>query len=141
MRFFLDANVLFSAAHHPDGNGRALFELAAITRGARLISSRFAIEEAARNIALKYPERVKDLERLTADLEICAEPTPNAIAAAGLAGLPAKDAPILGGAISARARALVTGDRRHFGALFGRTIEGVMVITPAEAVVMLLPRG
>ena len=138
MRLFLDANVVFSAAHNPDGNGRALFQLAAARRGARLISSRFAIEEAARNIALKYPERLSDLERLTADLEVCAEPTPSAVAAAASVGLPAKDAPILAAAIGARARVLVTGDRQHFSPLFGKTIEGVTVIMPAEAVVMLL---
>jgi 6-phosphogluconolactonase len=28
-RFFLDANVIFTAAHNPNGNGRALFRLAA----------------------------------------------------------------------------------------------------------------
>ena len=87
------------------------------------------------------PRASKIWKKLIADLELGAEPAPRANAAAGSAGLPAKDAPILGGAISARARALVTGDRQHFGALFGRTIEGVMVITPAEAVAMLLPRG
>ena len=25
-RFFLDANVIFTAAHNPNGNGRALFD-------------------------------------------------------------------------------------------------------------------
>jgi len=141
MRLFLDANVVFSAAHNPDGNSRALFQLTSATRDARLISSKFAIEEATRNLAFKYPERLEDLKRLISDLEICAEPTPRAIAVAVSAGLPAKDAPILGGAIGARAHALVTGDRQHFGPLFGRTIEGVTVVTPAEAVIMLLSRG
>ena len=48
--------------------------------------------------------------------------------------LPDKDLPILAAAIAARASALVTGDRRDFGHLYGTTIEGVEVLTPAEAV-------
>jgi len=133
MRLFLDANVVFSAAHNPHGNSRALFLLASATHDARLISSRFAIEEATRN-----PQHLEDLKRLISGLEICAEPTPRAIAAAVPAGLPAKDAPILGGANGARTHVLVTGDRQHFGPLFGKAIDGATVVTPAEAVTMLL---
>lgn len=138
MRMFLDANVLFSAAHTAEGNGRALFQLAAVRRSTRLISSRFAIEEAARNIALKYPESAADLEELVAQLEVCAEPTPGGVATAASAGLPDKDAPILAAAMGAHADILVTGDRQHFGGLFGQVIEGVTVISPAEAVMRLL---
>jgi len=50
-RFFLDANVIFTAAHNPNGNGRALFRLAA-EQQLELIVSRYALEEAARNIAV-----------------------------------------------------------------------------------------
>jgi predicted nucleic acid-binding protein len=38
-----------------------------------------------------------------------------------------KDAPVLLAAISARADILVSGDKRHFNHLFGKTIEGVRV--------------
>jgi predicted nucleic acid-binding protein len=55
MRIFLDANVLFSAARNPDGNCAALVRLAGRRRCA-LLSSRFAIEEARRNLALKSPQ-------------------------------------------------------------------------------------
>jgi len=55
--FFLDANVIFTAAHNPDGNGRALFRLAA-EQQLELVSSRYALEEAARNIAVNFPECV-----------------------------------------------------------------------------------
>ena len=141
MRLFLDANVVFSAAHNPDGNSRALFPFASNTHDVRLISSRFAIEEATRNLALQYLTRLDDLKGLISALGTCAEPTPRAITATVSAGLPAKDAPILGGTIGARAHALVTGDRQHFGPIFGQTIDGVTVVTPAEAVILLLSRG
>lgn len=40
-----------------------------------------------------------------------------------------KDAPLLCAAIRGRCRYFVTGDRRDFGHLYGRTIEGVEVIS------------
>jgi hypothetical protein len=46
--------------------------------------------------------------------------------------LPEKDKPILLAAIDARATHLVTGDVRHFGPYFGKTIEEILVVTPAR---------
>ena len=43
-----------------------------------------------------------------------------------------KDVPILAAAISARCTHLVTGDNQHFGPLFGHTVEGVCILTPAQ---------
>ena len=37
---------------------------------------------------------------------------------------------MLGAAIRLRCDALVTGDRTHFGALYGRTIAGVTIHSP-----------
>jgi uncharacterized protein len=131
-RFFLDANVIFTAAHNPDGNGRALFKLAAEQR-IELVSSRYALEEAARNIAVKFPGCVAGFNILIEGLQLVAEPGRAEIQLAAARGLPDKDVPILAAAIGARA-ALVTGDRRDFGHLYGKTIEGIAVLTPAEAV-------
>jgi predicted nucleic acid-binding protein len=132
-RFFLDANVIFTAAHNPDGNGRALFRLAA-ERQLELVSSRYALEEAARNIAVKFPECVGEFKSLIASLRLVAEPSQAEIQVAAARRLPDKDVPILAAAIAARASALVTGDRRDFGHLYGTTIDGVGVLTSAEAV-------
>jgi len=44
--------------------------------------------------------------------------------------LPAKDRPVLAAAIHPSCGALVTGDRTHFGALYGRTIHGVTNHSP-----------
>lgn len=54
-------------------------------------------------------------------------------------GLPPKDAPILAAAVQARADLLVTGDSRDFGPFFGRTLRGVKVVTPAQALAAVLP--
>jgi predicted nucleic acid-binding protein len=132
-RFFLDANVIFTAAHNPDGNSRALFRLAA-QQQLELVSSRYALEEAARNIAVKFPECVAEFNTLIAGLLLVAEPSQAEIQLAATRFLPDKDVPILAAAIAARAAALVTGDRRDFGHLYGTTVEGVAILTPAEAV-------
>lgn len=132
-RFFLDANVIFTAAHNFDGNGRALFRLAAAHR-LELVSSRYAVEEAARNIALKLPGCVTQFNGLIASLLLVAEPSEAEIQRAAAHGLPYKDRPILAAASRGKATALVTGDRRDFGHLYGRTIEGMAMMTPADAV-------
>ena len=44
--------------------------------------------------------------------------------------LPVKDRPVLAAAIHQSCDALVTGDRTHFGALYGRTIHGVTIHSP-----------
>ncbi len=53
-RVFLDANVLFTAAHNPAGKASLLFELA--RRGHwTLITCQLAYEEARRNVRIKFP--------------------------------------------------------------------------------------
>lgn len=43
-----------------------------------------------------------------------------------------KDAPILQAAIGVQATHLLTGDVKHFAHLFGVTVEGVLILPPAE---------
>ena len=51
MRLFLDANILFTAAHNPKGKARLVIELG--TQGYwELFSSRNALEEARRNLEI-----------------------------------------------------------------------------------------
>jgi predicted nucleic acid-binding protein len=137
MRVFLDANVLFSAAYRDTGSVRVFFEIAA--RGVcSLVASPYAIEEARRNIAMRYPDRAAALEALAARIEACREPSPETVAKALGAGLPAKDAPILAAAVEAGCHILVTGDRTHFGKLYGRRWNGTAVMLPADAVELLI---
>ena len=137
MRLFLDANVVFSAAHNSQGNARALFQLAAGS-WCRLLSSPYALEEARRNIALRYPAVIRELDRLIAALEVVPEGRPERISRALLLGVPEKDAPILAAAAQAGADCLVTGDKRHFGHLYDRKLESLTVRSPAETLKYLL---
>jgi predicted nucleic acid-binding protein len=137
VRLFLDANVLFTAAHNPGGRSAALFQL---TRAGlcTLVTSPHALEEARRNLRLKYPSAANALEELVAVTSVEPEASSNGVAWALERGLPLKDAPILAAAAQAHCDVLVTGDRTHFGPLYGRRVRGVEVLSPAQALERLL---
>lgn len=121
---FLDANVLFSAAYRPGAGLRRLWELPEV----RLVTSAYASEEARRN--LSDTDQLARLDTLAGRMEIRVEesdvPLPEGVA------LPAKDRPILGGAIRVGATHLLTGDMRHFGPYIGRTVGGVRILFPGD---------
>lgn len=137
MRVFLDANVLFSAAYREAGSVRAFFALAS-AGACSLVSSAHAVEEARRNISVKHPGRVVDLEALLEKVELCPEPGAATIAWASEAGLPPKDAPVLAAAVEAKCQILATGDRADFGKLFGLRLRGTLVLLPVDAIDLLL---
>jgi len=137
VRLFLDANVLFTAAYSPEGRSAALFALAG-SGVCSLVSSRHAIDEACRNLALKSPRSMPGIEQLVALLEVVPEAGPGTVAWAARQGLPPNDAPILAAAVAARVDLLATGDRSHFGHLFGVTVAGVTVVPPGDALARVL---
>jgi predicted nucleic acid-binding protein len=122
-RLFLDANILFSAAYRPNAGLLRLWQL----KNVSLCSSHYALEEARFNLADENQDR--SLARLTQSLQLF---TPSSREFPPGASLPEKDRPILLAAMEARATHLITGDIRHFGRYFGKTIEGILVLTPAE---------
>jgi predicted nucleic acid-binding protein len=137
MRLFLDANVLFTAAHNPEGRSAAIVDLARQGR-CSLLTSPHAATEARRNIRVKYPEVLGRLDGLFEVVEMVGEASPADVAGVLEQQLPLKDAPVLAAAIASGAEVLVTGDRMHFGHLFGRRVRGVKVLSPADALGLLL---
>jgi len=137
VRLFLDANVLFTAAHNPGGRSAAIVQLAR-AGACTLVTSPHAVEEARRNLRLKYSSAVDALEGLLAITSVEAEAPSSGVAWALERGLPLKDAPILAAAAQAHCDVLVTGDRTHFGPLYGRRLRGVEILSPAEALERLL---
>jgi predicted nucleic acid-binding protein len=122
-RIFLDANVLFSAAYRADSGLLAFWKLPNVKLG----SSRYAIEEAKINLEEEAQRsRLAQLSPALQILDARERKLPSGIR------LPEKDAPILLAAIEVQATHLVTGDLRHFGAYFGKIVQGVLVVTPAE---------
>ena len=136
MRVFLDANVLFSAAK-TDGAVRRLLD-ALIGAGHTCHADGFVVEEAQRNLAAKFPEGLAVLERLLARVEVVPLHAPDAALEASLP-LPEKDRPVLAAAIRHRCEVLVTGDRTHFGRLYGRSLHGVVIHSPRSIAEALVP--
>ena len=132
MRLFLDANVLFSAAYSVDGRARGLFSLAK-KKFCTLVTSEHAIAEARRNLMMKHPSAVGDFEHLLNLVARVPEGGPGLVAWAKGYGLPENDAPILAAAAAAGTDFLVTGDRRHFGHLYGNAIGRIRVVTLRDA--------
>jgi uncharacterized protein len=122
-RLFLDANVLFSAAYSANPGLLEFWKLNNVV----LCSSRYALEEAAINLAQEVQKR--RLEKLAAAIEFF-EPISRALSQD--LTLPDKDVPILLAAVAARATHLITGDVRHFGRYFGKSIEGMLVSRPRD---------
>lgn len=110
MRLFLDANVLFTAAHNPRGKAAFVIELA--SRGHwEVVTSELAIEEAQRNLEAKFLPSVEWL--LVLLLHFQQVQTPHGVACP--IAIASKDVPIVLAALGSECTHLLTGDRRHFG--------------------------
>jgi predicted nucleic acid-binding protein len=124
---FLDANILFSVAKS-DGAIRRLLNLLR-EAGHECWADSYVIEEARRNLLLKYPKEAAALDRLLGKIRIVSTAT-SAGNLPELMRIPEKDRLVLAAAIRHGCDAFVTGDRTHFGALFGTTLNGVAIHSP-----------
>ena len=120
MKVFADANVLFSAAD-PASATRIL--LNALFRHATVVINEHVWEEARRNIELKRPRLASHLEEMKPNFQFSSRLT-----MVKDSQLPDKDQPVLNGAVAARCSHLWTGDKRHFGLLYGKTINGTLIV-------------
>ena len=129
MRLFLDANVLFTAAHNPTGKAALVIELGGTTKW-EVVSSSYAVEEARRNIAAKFPAAGKRLEELTGAITVI----PSGMGRDCPLPLPDKDRPIMEAAIRAQASHLLTGDMKDFGPFMNKPKKtaGIVIQTVAE---------
>ncbi len=91
--------------------------------------SDYAIEETRRN--LSEPSQLELLSELLRSVESYPAASLDPALRADIE-LREKDWPILGGAVSARATHLITGDLRDFGPYFGTKLLGVMILRPAD---------
>jgi uncharacterized protein len=134
MRIFLDANILFSAAKS-DGAIRQLLRLLLDARHVCVIDE-FVLAETRRNLVAKYPKAISDFDSIA--LAIGVNPfASDANSTPEFVWLPEKDRPVLASAIRLRCDALLTGDRTHFGAGYGKVFGGVTIYSPralAEAI-------
>ena len=123
-RVFLDANVLFSAAWRENTGLLRLWQ----SSDTALLTSRYAFEEARRN--LETEEQRQRLVRLMVDIQLIPDRAYGDFPPGVF--LPEKERPILLAAIQAQATHLLTGDKRHFGSLYGQSISGVLILRPTD---------
>ncbi len=127
MRIFLDANIPFSAAKSPGSIQRLLALL--LDAGHECWVDDYVLTETRRNLELKAPSGLAVLDRLQKRLRV-APLTQRGTRIDESLGLAEKDRPILAAAIHLACDTLVTGDKTHLGALYGRRIRGVTIHSP-----------
>jgi predicted nucleic acid-binding protein len=129
MRIFLDANILFSAAKSAGAVRAFLAQLRAT--GHILVVDGYVAGEARRNLEAKFPQALGDFEILLTQVEatpgVCGT-LPKMIAP----DLPEKDRPVLAASIQRHCDVLMAGDKTHFGLLYGQSIKGVTIHSPAS---------
>ena len=124
MKVFLDANILFSAS---DSNSATRRLLEVLSRRGSAVTNPHAWEEARRNLERKRPHLLPGLESLRQTVAITsAFRLPADVAVAE------KDKPVLAGAVGAACTHLWTSDRQHFGALYGKTLHGVAIVSSVQ---------
>ena len=112
MRVFLDANVLFTAAHNPKGKAALVITLG--SEGLfQLATCAYAKEEARRNLERKAPDRLSEFGRQLSKIRLVADN----LSIHCPADLAEKDWPIYRAAHACKANVLLTGDRHDFGFL------------------------
>lgn len=122
MKVFLDANVLFSAANSGSGIAQLVRLLG---EHHEVITSDYSWAEVRRNIYAKRPAWREGFDALAELMTVVSDSNGNV----GVE-LPENDRPILATAQGTHCDYLVTGDRRHFGHLFGSKVANVKVLTP-----------
>ena len=135
MRIFLDANILFSAAYADSAVRRLINDLKAAS--CSLVADRYVFEEALRNLTIQRTEAIPRLHELMSLLTIVPTHIYSSAIPAGIQ-LPEKDIPVLASAIEAGCDILMTGDSRHFGPLFGRSIGGLSIRSPVDTAKQIL---
>jgi hypothetical protein len=127
MRVFLDAIILFSAAKSPGAIRQLVHQIQ--IRGHECVADEYGIAEARRNLEQKFPAALPDFESLLRGISRIASPPALSIPSLDLL-LPEKDRPVLASAIQHRSQVLLSGDKTHFGRLYGQTISGVSIYSP-----------
>jgi predicted nucleic acid-binding protein len=121
---FLDANVLIAAAWKEDSEIAQTWRM----EGLRLVTSNYVLGEVQRN--LHQIHQIERLRRLVRSVQILSfeklpEIPPKIV-------LPDKERPVLAAAIQAHANHLLSGDKKNFGSLYGKSILGVRITAPPE---------
>lgn len=134
MRVFLDANILFSAAKS-DGAVRELLRLL-LDGGHECWVDDYVVIEARRNLTAKKPDALIALEAFLERLRISRAQAPGPELKL-VNWLPENNRTVLAAAMRLHCDALVTGDRTHLGAGYGKAFAGVTIHSPRSLAAQL----
>ena len=141
LRVFLDSSVFMAAAISASGSARQLL-LLGLQREFLLSVSALVLEETERNLSRKAPQALPAFGLLHAAINLAiVEPSRTQVLRAAKV-VDVKDAPIVAGAVRARATYLATYDRRH---LLTKRAEieaafGIRTTTPDEVITITVNR-
>lgn len=122
MKVFLDANILFSSS----ATSSRVRELVNVLQNyGSCVTNSYAVEEAKRNIKAKKFGSIQELDLVLKNVAVN-----NALIVDLPITVAQKDIPILAGAIALKCTHLLTGDKKDFGFLFGKSVLGVKVVSP-----------
>ncbi len=110
IRLFLDSNVLFTAAHNPEGKASLVIDLAAAGNW-EVVTCVYCIAEARLNLEKKHPAALGRLKGILETVHLVPDVTGEQCTLL----LPEKDRPVFASAQRCKATHFLTGDRRHFG--------------------------
>jgi len=129
IRLFLDSNVLFTAAHNPEGKASLVIELA-VEGHWEVVTSAYCLAEARLNMERKHPATLGRLSEILRAVRL----VPDVAGERCALSLPEKDRPVFAAAQRCKATHFLTGDRRHFGPYMNkpRDTMGVVVQTVGD---------
>lgn len=133
MRIFLDANILFSAAKSDGAIRHLLDDLKGA--GHQCVADSYVIAEARKNLERKYPSAMEGLDQVLAGVDCVTKVAGSVFSESRL---PDKDRPVVAAAVHHRCQALMTGDKMHFGLLYGQAVGGVAIHSPQSLAGALL---
>jgi predicted nucleic acid-binding protein len=129
IRLFLDSNVLFTAAHNPEGKASLVIELAALGNW-EVVTSAYCLAEARRNLERKQPAALGRLSEVLGTVRL----VPDVAGERCTLSVPEKDRPVFASAQRCKATHFLTGDRRHFGQYMNKPKDtmGIVVQTVGD---------
>jgi predicted nucleic acid-binding protein len=139
IRVFIDSSVLIAAAISTTGSARELL-LAALAGTFELWLSPLVLQETERNLRQKSPAALPAFQLFREALAAHLIDPPKALVLRVAESVELKDAPIVAGALHAKAAYLASYDRRHLLAKSEHilTLFGLAVVTP-DAVLRSAP--
>ena len=126
IRLFLDSNVLFTAAHNPEGKASLVIELAGAGNW-EVVTSAYCIAEARLNLDRKHPAALGRLSEILRTVRL----VPDVAGERCTLLLPVKDRPVFASAQRCKATHFLTGDRCHFGPYMNKPKDTMGIVVQA----------